>query len=64
VPDLTHISLLKPLATVLKADRLGLGRHTARAPKKGVTHAQTALVAHVYAGNTLRKQHTAAHGQV
>lgn len=57
----THIALLTPLPTVLKADRLGIGLKAKtegpyRASKKRVTHNAAAVASHVAAAEALRRE--------
>ena len=58
-PNVHGMTLLTPLTTTLKADRLGIGLKAARpssAKAKAVTHTSAALAAHIRAGNQARKE--------
>jgi len=64
-PTAHGTTLLTPIATTLKADRLGIGLKAARRSKfkaKAVTHTSAALAAHIRSGNQARKQ-KARHGR-
>lgn len=59
--DSTRVALVTPLATVLKADRLGIGLKAKtegpyRASKKRITHGQAAIAAHIRVSNAVKRQ--------
>jgi len=65
VPEPHGTTLLTPIPTTLKADRLGIGLKAARrtsAKAKAVTHTSAALRAHIRSGNQVRKE-KAQHGR-
>jgi len=59
------VTLLTPITTTLKADRLGIGLKAARrssAKAKAITHTSAALAAHIRTGNQAR-QDKSRHGR-
>jgi len=59
-------TLITPIATTLKADRLGIGLKTKRrgaAKAKAITHTSAAIAAHIRTSNQTRKEFKARYGR-